>query len=197
MTKLSPESWNSIWAPPTSGGKRSPRQLPFFDFSCLKSRSSIILLSTSLILLGIFSPFLLLILEPEVEREMGLAWVGRVCYSSLLTMSSVLPRHSRQYTCQTAGLGSSLALLFLTTTHHWVWLFGLFSGAYAYALKVFVLQKVRARNFARAWSLVQMSQSVSVLTGVCISSYLSAGHLVSAVSVITGSLSLSLLNLHR
>ena len=74
---------------------------------------------------------------------------------------------------------------------------GLFSGAYAYALKVFVLQKVRARNFARAWSLVQMSQSVSVLTGVCISSYLSAGHLVSAVSVITGSLSLSLLNLHR
>ena len=128
---------------------------------------------------------------------MVLAWVGRVCYSSLLTMSSVLPRHSRQYTCQTAGLGSSLALLFLTTTHHWVWLFSLFSGAYTYALKVFVLQKVRARNFALAWSLVQMSQSVSVLTGVCISSYLSAGHLVSAVSVITGSLSLSLLNLHR
>ena len=125
MTRLSPESWNSIWAPPTSGGKISPRQLPFFDFSCLKSRSSIILLSTSLILLGIFSPFLLLILEPEVEREMGLAWVGRVCYSSL------------------------------------------FSGAYAYTLKVFVLQKVRARNFAQAWSLVQMSQSVSVLTGVC------------------------------
>ena len=148
-------------------------------------------------MLGIFSPFLLLILEPEVEREMGLAWVGRVCFSGLLTVSSVLPRHSRQYTCQTAGLGSSLALLFLTTTHHWVWLFSLFSGAYTYALKVFVLQKVRARNFAQAWSLVQMSQSVSVLTGVCISSYLSAGHLVSAVSVITGSLSLSLLNLHR
>ena len=117
---------------------------------------------------------------------MGLAWVGRVCYSGLLTMSSVLPRHSRQYTCQTAGLGSSLALLFLTTTHHWVWLFSLFSGAYTYALKVFVLQKVRARNFAQAWSLVQMSQSVSVLTGVCISSYLRAGHLMSAVSVITG-----------
>ena len=77
--------------------------------------------------MGIFSPFLLLILEPEVEREMGLAWVGRVCYSSLLTMSSVLPRHSRQYTCQTAGLGSSLALLFLTTTHHWVWLSALSS----------------------------------------------------------------------
>ena len=103
-------------------------------------------------MLGIFSPFLLLILEPEVEREMGLAWVGRVCFSGLLTVSSVLPRHSRQYTCQTAGLRSSLALLFLTTTHHWVW------------LKVFVLQKMRARNFAQAWSLVQMS--VSVLTGV-------------------------------
>ena len=108
--------------------KAQEDKLPFFDFSCLKSRSfQIILLSTSLISLGIFSPFLLLISEPEVEREMGLAWVGRVCYSSLLTMSSVLPRHSRQYTCQTAGLGSSLALLFLTTTHHWVWLSALSS----------------------------------------------------------------------
>ena len=58
---------------------------------------------------------------------MGLACVGGVCFSGLLTVSSVLPRHSRQYTCQTAGLGSSLALLFLTTTHHWVWLSALSS----------------------------------------------------------------------
>ena len=42
--------------------KAQEDKFPFFDFSCLKSRSSIILLSTSLILLGIFSPFLLLIL---------------------------------------------------------------------------------------------------------------------------------------
>ena len=178
--------------------KAQEDKLPFFDFSCLKSRSfQIILLSSSMISLGIFSPFLLLITDPEVEREMGLAWVGGVILCGLLTVSSLLPRHSRQYLCQTAGLGSGLALLILHSTHHWVWISGLSSGAYIYALKVFVLQKVRARNFARAWSLVQMSQSVSILIGACLSSYLRDGHILSAVSIISGSLCLSLLNLHR
>ena len=178
--------------------KAQEEKLPFFDFSCLKSRSfQIILFSTSITSFGIFSPFLLLISEAEVEREMGLGWVGGVCLCGLFTVSNLLPRHSRQYICQISGLGAGLALFSLNTTHHWVWISGLFSGSWAYALKVFVLQKVRARNFARAWSLVQMSQSVSIITGACLSSYLTPGHLISAVSIITGSLSLSLLNLHR
>ena len=178
--------------------KAQEDKLPFFDFSCLKSRSfQIILLSSSLVSVGMFTPFLLLITDPEVEREMGLGWVVGV--AGCATLSSLLPRHCKQYLCQTAGLVLGLALLCLTSTPHWVWLAGISTGAYNFALKMFVFQKVRARNFARAWSLLQMSQSVSVLAGVSLSASLSpaSAHLLAATAVISGSLCLSLLNLHR
>lgn len=42
--------------------------------------------------------------------------------------------------------------------------FGL--GAYHYALKMFVYQRVRARNFARAWSFVQASQALPLVCGI-------------------------------
>ena len=180
--------------------KSQEDKLPFFDFSCLKSRSfQIILLSSSLVSLGLFTPFLLFITAPEVEREMGLGWMVGAVVAGLLSLTSLLPRHGGQLLCQTAGLCSGLALLCLTSTHHWVWLAGISTGAYHYALKMFVFQKVRARNFARAWSLLHLSQSVSVLAGVSFSACLSpaSAHILAASAIIAGSLSLSLLNLHR
>ena len=180
--------------------KAQEDKLPFFDFSCLRSRSfQIILLSSSLVSLGLFTPFLLFITGPEVEREMGLGWVVGVVVAGLLSLSSLLPRHGSQHLCQTAGLTAGLALLCLSSTPHWVWMSGISSGAYSYALKVFVFKKVRARNFARAWSLLQLSQSVSVLAGVSLSAYLSPAKapVLAASAIIAGSLSLSLLNLHR
>ena len=42
--------------------------------------------------------------------------------------------------------------------------FGL--GAYQYALKMFVYHRVRARNFARAWSFVQASQALPLICGI-------------------------------
>ena len=39
-----------------------------------------------------------------------------------------------------------------------VWVFGVFSGGYHYSLKMYVFEKVRARNFARAWGFLQASQ---------------------------------------
>lgn len=35
---------------------------------------------------------------------------------------------------------------------------GIFLGGYHYSLKMFTFEKVRARNFARAWGFVQFSQ---------------------------------------
>lgn len=35
---------------------------------------------------------------------------------------------------------------------------GIFVGGYHYSLKMFTFEKVRARNFARAWGFVQFSQ---------------------------------------
>ena len=37
------------------------------------------------------------------------------------------------------------------------WVYGLFLGGYHYSLKMYVYQKVRARNFARAWGYIQVA----------------------------------------
>ena len=174
-------------------------KLPFFDFSCLRSRSlQIILMSTCLSSCGLMTPFLLLITDTDHHTRMGLAWVGGVLVSGLLTLSSLLPRHYRQYLCISSGLCSGLSLiLHQQLPDQWPWLAAMFIGAYHYTLKMFVFKKVRARNFARAWSLVQASQSVSVLCGVTLSSYIDHKHYFAGVSLIIGSLSLFLLNVHR
>jgi len=46
------------------------------------------------------------------------------------------------------------------------WVHGLFSGGYNYALKLYINEKVRARNFARAWGFAQFSMAISNLIGV-------------------------------
>ena len=46
------------------------------------------------------------------------------------------------------------------------WVYGFGIGAYNYALKMFVYQRVRARNFARAWSFVQASQALPLVCGI-------------------------------
>lgn len=38
---------------------------------------------------------------------------------------------------------------------------GIFLGGYHYSLKMFTFEKVRARNFARAWGFVQFSQVIN------------------------------------
>ena len=40
-----------------------------------------------------------------------------------------------------------------------VWVYGLSLGGYSYTLKMFVYQKVRARNFARAWGYLRCVQA--------------------------------------
>jgi hypothetical protein len=47
-----------------------------------------------------------------------------------------------------------------------VWIYGVFCGGYHYSLKMFTFEKVRARNFPRAWGFVQCSQAIPVAIGV-------------------------------
>ena len=180
--------------------KAQEDKLPFFDFSCLKSRSlQIILASSALTSLGLLTPFLLLIQNTNRETEMGLAWAGGVALACVLTLSSALPRHSRQYLTALSGLGMGVSLLCHAHTAHWTWLTSLTAGAYHYSLKLFVFQKVRARNFARAWALVHAAQGASVLAGVSLASVLAPRdrHTLAALAIIAGSLTLFLLNVHR
>lgn len=47
-----------------------------------------------------------------------------------------------------------------------VWIYGLFNGGYHYALKMYIYEKVRARNFARAWGFAQFSMSIPNAIGI-------------------------------
>ena len=46
-----------------------------------------------------------------------------------------------------------------------VWIYGIFCGGYNYTLKMYIYEKVRARNFARAWAFAQFAMGVPNLIG--------------------------------
>ena len=47
-----------------------------------------------------------------------------------------------------------------------VWIYGIFYGGYSYCLKMYIYEKVRARNFARAWGFAQFSMGICNFFGV-------------------------------
>jgi hypothetical protein len=123
-----------------------------------------------------------------LQIYLGCAWIlGCVIFGLLVVKNSVECRIARQYLCQTAMFMSGLAMLALTTIDGnyqayllFVWIYGefmncrdkfdmktihllihlgIFVGGYHYSLKMFTFEKVRARNFARAWGFIQFSQA--------------------------------------
>jgi hypothetical protein len=50
-----------------------------------------------------------------------------------------------------------------------VWIYGFFYRGYQYSLKMFIYEKVRAKNFNRAWGYVQFCQSIPIMVRVPIS----------------------------
>ena len=57
-----------------------------------------------------------------------------------------------------------------------VWIYGIFYGGYSYCLKMYIYEKVRARNFARAWGFAQFSMAIPNAIGVPVVGYLTHKH---------------------
>ena len=193
---------------------------PFFDISCLKSRTiQILLVSTALGAFGLNTPLIYLAVQAEHENisegkllqlqvYLGLAWALGCCiFGCLVLQRSGECRVGRQYLCQVSLLVCGLSLLSLTTVEGFngyvtfTWVYGLFLGGYNYSLKMYVYQKVRARNFPRAWGYIQAVQALPLLVGPPLSCQLSliggAGYFVSACAVLLASLTLFLVNAHK
>lgn len=163
-----------------------------------------------------------------LQVYMGLAWIlGCVVFGLLIVKSGGDCRIARQYLCQTAMFMCGLSLLALTTVqgnYHayvmFVWFYGesivsnfpfnlkfffegIFCGGYHYSLKMYTFEKVRARNFARAWGFVQFSQSIPIAVGVPVTGYLNIysgglnGYYFSSACVFIGSVLLFFVNLHK
>ncbi|XP_057373897.1 uncharacterized protein LOC130694805 isoform X2 [Daphnia carinata] len=159
-----------------------------------------------------------------LQVYMGLAWtLGCIAVGLLIVREPAECKIGRQYLCQAAGFLAALALLSqavvstpwysrpstaqqpTTGGHHglFCWVYGFGLGAYHYALKMFVYQRVRARNFARAWSFVQASQALPLVCGIPLAGFLSteygqeAAYYASSAFVLSGSLALFVIDLRK
>lgn len=66
--------------------------------------------------------------------------------------------------------GVSLLALSTVQGYHgyvlFIWLYGVCLGGFLYSLKMFTLERVKARYFTRAWGFVQGAEAIPVLLGV-------------------------------
>ncbi|KAF5291585.1 hypothetical protein FQR65_LT01898 [Abscondita terminalis] len=183
---------------------------PMFDFTPLKSRGlRVLLVASATGALGIYSPIFYLALQGHKE---GLEDSALVLLQTFLGFSSALgfvgfglvivrPSSqcliSRQYLCQASMVGIGISLLALSAIQGYhgyvlfVWLYGICLGGFSYSLKMFTLERIRARHFTKAWGFVQGAKSIPVLLGVPITGYINqlypkAGYYFSFVSTLIG-----------
>ncbi|XP_054922460.1 monocarboxylate transporter 10-like isoform X2 [Dermacentor andersoni] len=203
-------------------GSQASERPPFIDYAVLRSRTvQILVAGTALAAFGVTTPLVLLMHLGEqegLERSsllllqafLGIASaIGSAAFGLIVIKNSVQCLIARQYLCQAAAFMISASLLAFTALHQYhgyllfVWIYGVFLGGYQYSLKMYTLEKVRARNFAKTWSFVQWCQSVPVLVGVPLAGLLNeqfggrTGFYVSSACSFLGAMSLFLIDLHK
>ena len=110
-----------------------------------------------------------------IQSSFGGGWVLGCCIFGILVRSSKKRKMSKQYLCQTAIILAGVSSIAFTIVSDYmgyliyVWTYGIFSGGYSYCLKMFIYEKVRARNFARAWGFAQFFMGLTTLPGITIS----------------------------
>ncbi|KAH7947493.1 hypothetical protein HPB52_012367 [Rhipicephalus sanguineus] len=187
---------------------------PFFDFSVLRTRTvRVVMVTAALAAAGLYTPFFCLVPLSTAEgiqgtwtlqALLGLASAGGAGVAGLL-----LVRHptqcvlSRRCLCQLSLLGASLAMLSLGALNGFggyalfAAVYGASAGGVAYALRMLVFERLRARHFGRAWGFVQWAQCLPVLVGVPVTGYINksrqdpkAGFYFSAACTFAGATSL-------
>lgn len=168
-----------------------------------------------------------------LQAYLGIAWMlGAMLFGLLVIRNSTECRIGRQYLCQASAFMCGLCMLALSEIHAnyqgyviIVWSYGklsvmvlkdednslmnmffssgFFCGGYHYALRMYIFERVRARNFSQSWSFVQFSQSIPIVLGVTIAEYLNitiynrAGYIFGAICTIIGSIILFLVDVHK
>ncbi|CAG2173015.1 unnamed protein product, partial [Oppiella nova] len=195
---------------------------PYFDFTVLKSRTiQILICGTCISSFGTTTPLLLITQQGAAEHieyhslmalqaYMGIGMVlGTTAIGAIIVKNSVECMIARQYLCQASCFMLSATLLAFTALDDYsgyvlfVWIYGFFYGGYQYSLKMFIYEKVRARNFNRAWGYVQFCQSIPTIVGIPISAFLNehfgdrTGFYLSSLCIALGSLVLFFIDAHK
>ena len=114
----------------------------------------------------------------RLQIFVGLGMIlGTLVFGFIIVKNSSECFISRQYLCQTCCLILSIIVFAFSSgvTDYsgyvlFSWIYGFFYGGYSYSLKMFIFEKVRARNFNRAWGFLQFSQSLPSFFGIPITS---------------------------
>ncbi|XP_077487540.1 monocarboxylate transporter 11-like [Amblyomma americanum] len=188
---------------------------PFFDFSVLRTRTlRVVMVAAALAAAGLYTPFFCLVPLSAAEGVQG-AWVlqallgvasaGGAGVAGLLLVRrrSAQCVLSRRCLCQLSLLGAGLAMTALGALSGFAGyalfaaVYGASAGGVAYALRMLVFERLRARHFGRAWGFVQWVQCLPVLVGVPVTGYISksrqdpkAGFYFSAACTFAGATSL-------
>ncbi|KAJ9600051.1 hypothetical protein L9F63_009668, partial [Diploptera punctata] len=168
---------------------------PLLDFSPLRLRAvQMLLLASCTGALGVYTPVFYLALQGYKEGLEDSALVlmqtflgfatalGCVGFGLVVVRPSEQCLISRQYLCQAAMVGVGVSLLALSAVQGYhgyvlfVWLYGVCLGGFLYSLKMFTMERVRARYFTRAWGFVQGAEAIPVLLGVPITGYINQSH---------------------
>ncbi|KAK8766050.1 hypothetical protein V5799_007166 [Amblyomma americanum] len=188
---------------------------PFFDFAALRTRTlRVVMVAAALAAAGLYTPFFCLVPLSAAEGVQG-AWVlqallgvasaGGAGVAGLLLVRrrSAQCVLSRRCLCQLSLLGAGLAMTALGALSGFAGyalfaaVYGASAGGVAYALRMLVFERLRARHFGRAWGFVQWVQCLPVLVGVPVTGYISksredpkAGFYFSAACTFAGATSL-------
>lgn len=111
-----------------------------------------------------------------LQVYLGLAWVvGCFLFGAVILNHSQECQISKQYLCQASYLMAGLSILAFTAVRGYkghlmfAWFYGIFVGGYNYTLKMYIYEKVRARNFARAWGFAQFAMAIPNIFGIPVS----------------------------
>ncbi|GBL94222.1 Monocarboxylate transporter 10 [Araneus ventricosus] len=195
---------------------------PFIDFSVLNSRTlQIYIIGSGITAFGVSAPFIFLVEEMlkdhlsfksiyMVNIYLGLACsAGSAAFGFIVIQNSAQCMIAKQYLCQGALFILSVWLLAYPTLSGYYGyvlfavIYGLFYGGYIYTLKLCIFDKVRARNFSRAWSFLLWTQAIPNVIGLPTIYYLNEvlgskrGYYLSSAVVFLGSLFLFLIDVHK
>ncbi|ALC38869.1 CG10019, partial [Drosophila busckii] len=171
----------------------SPTRYLFLDISSLRSVTvKILLMTSSVAALGIYTPMFLMALNAAKEGSdvqelvllqtfLGISMaLGVVIAGALLRRCFVI----RQLVINTKIVAQlfiaivALAILFLSFVMGYKsicvlsWLYGIGLGGFQYSLKILALERVKLKHFSKAWGFIRGVQSVPLLISVPLSSFL-------------------------
>ncbi|XP_058799155.1 monocarboxylate transporter 10 isoform X2 [Phymastichus coffea] len=183
QNKLKPKSKSAL---------KAARQ-PLLDFSPLASRPvRMLMLAAGTASFGLYTPAFYIALQEYQEESdtsasvllqtcLGLsAALGCAAWGMVTARPSAQCLVSRQYLCQGALVGVAIAQVALGSVqgyHGLVLASGLYGaslGGSLYSLKMLALERLRARQFAKSWALVQAAKALPILVGVPLTGYMNA-----------------------